>query len=112
MDQQVSPAVVVIVLILIAAILVGLYFLVVDRKSQATEEPPADVTAGEATPPVDIDAGAEPAADTAGVQESADQTETQPAETGGEPTDAPAPTEGDQAAEGGASGAAPQGGGG
>jgi len=34
MDQQVSPAVVVIVLILIVAILVGLYFLVVERGPQ------------------------------------------------------------------------------
>jgi len=38
MDQQVSPAVVVIVLILIVAILVGLYFLVVERGGQPADE--------------------------------------------------------------------------
>ncbi|MFW5868452.1 MAG: hypothetical protein ACOCX2_11585 [Armatimonadota bacterium] len=38
MDQQVSPAVVIIVLILIVAILVGLYFLVVERGPQTSEE--------------------------------------------------------------------------
>lgn len=37
MDQQVSPAVVIIVLILIVAILVGLYFLVVERSPQVGE---------------------------------------------------------------------------
>ncbi len=40
MDQQVSPAVVVIVLILIVAILVGLYFLVVERKPGPAEDEP------------------------------------------------------------------------
>lgn len=40
MDQQVSPAVVIIVLILIVAILVGLYFLVVERKPQSGEDEP------------------------------------------------------------------------
>ena len=37
MDQQVSPAVEVIVLSLIVAILVGLYFLVVEREPQSAE---------------------------------------------------------------------------
>ncbi len=41
MDQQVSPAVVIIVLILIVAILVGLYFLVVERSPQVGEGEPA-----------------------------------------------------------------------
>ena len=48
MDQQVSPAVVVIVLILIVAILVGLYFLVVERKPQ-----PANGEGGAEMMPVD-----------------------------------------------------------
>ena len=43
MDQQVSPAVVIIVLILIVAILVGLYFLVVERAPQSSEEPGMDM---------------------------------------------------------------------
>ncbi len=60
----------VIVLILIAAILVGLYFLVVDRKSQATEEPLVDPAAGEMAAP------AEPAADAGGaVEPAADETQ-------------------------------------
>lgn len=90
MDQQVSPAVVVIVLILIAAILVGLYFLVVEGKAPAGEEPPADVAAGEAAIPAD--AGAEPAAANA-AEEAADQGGVQSVETGEEPSDTPASAE-------------------
>lgn len=107
MDQQVSPAVVVIVLILIAAILVGLYFLVVDRKSQATEEPPVDVTAGEAAPPVEADPGAEPAAEPAADQEPADRSEAAPTNSGPESA-----TDADQPPDAGASEPAASGGGG
>lgn len=58
MDQQVSPAVVIIVLILIVAILVGLYFLVVERESQGGEgEPGVDVgPLDEGAPPQDTEA--------------------------------------------------------
>lgn len=107
MDQQVSPAVVVIVLILIAAILVGLYFLVVDRKSQATEEPVVDPAAGEMAMP------AEPAADTGGAvgpaadETQADQSEIAPANSSPDPA-----TAADPPADAGATEPAAPGGGG
>jgi hypothetical protein len=72
MDQQVSPAVVVIVLILIVAILVGLYFLVVERGPQTSEEAGMDMApmeAGEMPPDqgpaedVDADGGGDAEAD-------------------------------------------------
>jgi len=86
MDQQVSPAVVIIVLILIVAILVGLYFLVVERSPQSDQGDPgmevAPMEAGEAAmdPGGADDADAEGGGDAA---EGADQPD-----TGAEQTDA------------------------
>ncbi len=85
MDQQVSPAVVVIVLILIVAILVGLYFLVVERKEPAGEDGDVPLDPGSLEEPTD--AGAEPA--------SADEDQ---GETG---ADAAADQAGDDQGEGG-----------
>ncbi len=82
MDQQVSPAVVVIVLVLIVAILVGLYFLVVERRPDQGEDMPADRPMGDGGPPPEpgVDAGMEAdAPEGGGVQggeeESSDQGE-------------------------------------
>ncbi len=73
MDQQVSPAVVVIVLILIVAILVGLYFLVVERKP-ASEQPADEVPPGvEMAPEPGVGPGAP--AEEAGAEEQAPQSE-------------------------------------
>ncbi len=82
MDQQVSPAVVVIVLILIVAILVGLYFLVVERRPEQGEDMPGDMPMGDVGPPPEagVDAAIEAGApEESGVQggdeESSDQGE-------------------------------------
>jgi hypothetical protein len=82
MDQQVSPAVVVIVLILIVAILVGLYFLVVERGPQSAEDEAAvevqpmegNVPPG-AGPAATSDDGGEAADDGSGEQTGDEETE-------------------------------------
>ncbi|HCA46323.1 MAG TPA: hypothetical protein DEP45_02875 [Armatimonadetes bacterium] len=103
MDQQVSPAVVVIVLILIVAILVGLYFLISDRNEPVEDGAsvvPApgtpDPAALRPTPPPavtaldDNEAGAEP--DTV-VDAEASQQEDEAADGRTEGGDAPAAAE-------------------
>jgi len=98
MDQQVSPAVVVIVLILIVAILVGLYFLVVERRPEQGEDMPGDMPLGDVGPPPEagIDAGIEADApegggvqgdeEESGDQGEADQDSPEAAETAPEQT--------------------------
>lgn len=93
MDQQVSPAVVVIVLILIVAILVGLYFLIVER-----DEPVGEDATGEVVPSAGDPVPLDPTPPAAG--EGLDQEE-----AGAEP-DTAANAEADPDAEGGEAGQA------
>jgi flagellar biosynthesis/type III secretory pathway M-ring protein FliF/YscJ len=82
MDQQVSPAVVVIVLILIVAILVGLYFLVVERGPQSAE----DEAAMEAQP---MEGDLSPGAETVTPDDGGEaEDEASSEQTGDEETDA------------------------
>ena len=105
MDQQVSPAVVVIVLILIAAILVGLYFLLIEGKAPTGEEAAVDVSGGEVAPLAETAPGAEPAAGPASDQEQPDQGKAQPANSAEQPV-----TGSEQPTTGGAAETAPAGG--
>lgn len=105
MDQQVSPAVVVIVLILIAAILVGLYFLLIEGQAPTGEESAVDVTGNVVAPPAEPAPGAEPAGGPATDQEQPDQGKAQPANSAEQPV-----AGGEQPTTGGAAETAPAGG--